>query len=274
MTNSSKAIAPTPWTDSYAREWLDFAAHLAHLSAQVIKPYFRSDMTIDIKEDLSPVTIADRRAEEVMRAAILDAFPHHGVLGEEGGIDNPHAQYQWVLDPIDGTKSFVAGSYLFGTLIGLLKDGKPVVGVINQPIFDDLLIGDGQNCWLNGKAVRVRPCARIEDAVMVNTSHWNAENYHNGAAFDALSRQVNQYRGWGDCHGYYLVATGGADIMADPILNDWDLIALIPVIEGAGGKITDWQGKPVLGGNGAVATAGKLHDEVIRRLNPAPPTSA
>lgn len=260
--------SPAPWRDSSARQWLDFAAHLAQLSAQVIRPYFRSDIQVDIKADLSPVTIADRKAEEVMRAAILEHFPDHGVLGEEYGAVNADAEYQWVLDPIDGTKSFVAGSYLFGTLIGLLRDGKPLVGVINHPILDDLLIGDGHDCWLNGRPVRVRPCHRIEDAVMVNTSHWVVEQHHNGAAFSELSRQVGQYRGWGDCHGYYLVATGGADIMTDPILNDWDLMALIPVIEGAGGTITDWQGKPVIGGNGAVATAGPLHDEVIRRLNP------
>lgn len=258
----------TPWQDSPARQWLDFAAHLAELSAKIIRPYFRSDLTVDTKADDSPVTIADRESERVMREAILNNFPDHGVLGEELGEHNPQATYRWVLDPIDGTKSFVAGSYLFGTLIALVKDDQPIVGVIHQPIIGDLLIGDGRACWLNGKAVRVRPCANIADALLVNTSHWNVEHYHDGAAFQQLSRSVKQYRGWGDCHGYFLVATGGADIMADPILNEWDLMALIPVIEGAGGQITDWQGKPAVGGNGAIATAGQIHAEVIRRLNP------
>ena len=114
----------------------------------------------------------------------------------------------------------------------------------------------------------MRPCDRIEDAILLNTSHWNVENYHDGPAFETLSRQVQRYNNWGDCHGYQLVATGGADIMTDPILNDWDLMALIPIIEGAGGRITDWQGNDVIGGHGAVATGGTIHDQVIRLLNP------
>jgi histidinol phosphatase-like enzyme (inositol monophosphatase family) len=266
---TAQAIPASVWADSPVREWLDFAAHLACVSASTIKPYFRSDLQVDVKADQSPVTIADREAEAAMRAAILEQFPDHDVLGEEPGHHNLQAEYQWVLDPIDGTKSFVAGSYLFGTLIGLLHKGRPLVGVINQPIFDDLLIGDGARTWLNDKRVHARPCARIEDAHLVSTSHWSVGHYHDGEAYADLSRTVKQYRGWGDCHGYFLVATGGADIMADPILNAWDLMALIPVVEGAGGRITDWQGKPVINGNGAIATGGgQIHDEVIRRLNP------
>jgi histidinol phosphatase-like enzyme (inositol monophosphatase family) len=248
-------------------EWRRFARHLADLSANVIKPYFRSDLQVEIKADLSPVTIADTKAEETMRAAIMAAFPDHGILGEEFGHHQPDAAYQWVLDPIDGTKSFITHSYLFGTLIALVKDGKPILGVINHPIFDDFLIGDGAQTHLNDRQVQVRPCARIEDAVLLNTSHWSVYKYQNGDAFAAMSRRVQRYNNWGDCHGYYLVACGGADIMCDPILNPWDLMALIPVIEGAGGRITDWQGRDPIAGSGAVATNGSIHDEVIRALN-------
>lgn len=254
--------------DAELSTYIEFARHLAALSAQVIRPYFRTDVRVDLKADLSPVTIADMKAEEVMRAAIQSAFPDHGVLGEEFGHDRPDAAVQWVLDPIDGTKSFVSGSYLFGTLIAVVKNGRPIVGVINHPIFDDFLVGDGRRALLNDHPVHVRPCTRIEDAVLLNTSHWNVRNHQNGAAFEALSQQVNRYNNWGDCHGYYLVAIGGADIMTDPILNPWDLMALIPIIEGAGGRITDWHGNDPVHGSGAVATGGLIHDEVIRRLNP------
>ncbi len=249
-------------------EWRRFARHLADLSAAVIQPYFRSDIRVELKSDLSPVTIADKKAEEVMRAAIERTYPDHGILGEEFGHHLPEARYQWVLDPIDGTKAFITGSYLFGTLIALMKEGQPILGVINHPIFADFLMGDGQEARLNDRSVHVRRCARIEDAVLLNTSHWNVFTCQNGDAFTSLSRRVQRYHNWGDCHGYYLVAIGGADIMTDPVLNPWDLMALIPIIEGAGGRITDWQGKPAVGGNGLVATSGDIHDQVIAALNP------
>jgi myo-inositol-1(or 4)-monophosphatase len=249
-------------------EWQGFARHLAELSAKVIKPYFRSDLQVNIKSDLSPVTIADTKAEEAMREAIMRAFPTHGILGEEFGHYQPDATYQWVLDPIDGTKSFITHSYLFGTLIALVKNGRPILGVINHPIFDDFLVGDGRQTRLNDRLVHVRRCARIEDAVLLNTSHWNVYKYQNGDAFSALTQRVQRYNNWGDCHGYYLVACGGADIMTDPILNPWDLMALIPIIEGAGGRITDWQGGDPITGNGAVASSGDIHNEIIRALNP------
>lgn len=251
-------------------EIMEFARNLAQISADVIRPYFRSDMQVDLKHDLSPVTIADRRAEETMRAAIAERYPDHGVLGEEFGHDRPDAPYQWVLDPIDGTKAFIAGSYLFGTLIALVAHGRPVIGVINHPIMNDYLVGTGSQAWLNDRPVRVSKTTKLEDAIMLNTLHWNVANHHDGSAFETLTRQVKRYNNWGDCHGYYLVATGGAEIMTDPVLNAWDLMALIPIIEGAGGRITDWQGNDPIGGNGAVATNGLIHEEVIRRLNPTP----
>ena len=254
-------------------ELMAFARRLAEASGDVIRRYYRADYAVETKADATPVTIADRQAEEVMRELIAREYPDHGVFGEEYGQHLPDAQYRWVLDPIDGTKNFVAGGYLFGTLIALLKDGRPMVGVINQPILNDFLIGNGTGAWLNERPVRVRPCARLEDAVLLNTLHWNVENYHDGPAFEALSRRVSRYNNWGDCHGYYLVATGGADIMTDPIMNEWDLMALIPIIEGAGGRITDWHGRDPLAGNpigatGIIATGGAIHDAVIAALNP------
>ncbi len=245
-----------------------FAKRLADASADVIRQWFRADYAIELKADQSPVTIADRGAEEIMRKLIMAEFPQHGIQGEEFGRHQPDADYQWVLDPIDGTKAFVSGSYLFGTLIALLHRGKPVLGVINHPLLNDFLVGDGKNCWLNGRPVQVRPCQQLEKAILCGAPYWTAFDYQNGAAFSNLSQRVLRYNNWGDCHGYYLVATGGADIMADPILEVWDLMALIPIIEGAGGRITDWQGNDAVQGRSAIATAGPLHDEIIRWLNP------
>jgi myo-inositol-1(or 4)-monophosphatase len=251
-----------------ATDLIPFAKRLADASAEIIRKWFRAGYAVELKADQSPVTIADRGAEEIMRKLILAEFPDHGILGEEFGHHNPDAPYQWVLDPIDGTKAFVSHSYLFGTLIALLKHGRPILGVINNPIVNDFLVGTGQQSWLNGQLVRVRPCAQVEEAILTTSSHWNVFHYQNGPAFERLARRVKRYNNWGDCHGYYLVASGGADIMADPILEIWDLMALIPIIEGAGGRITDWQGNDPVVGRSAVATAGAIHDEVLRVLNP------
>jgi myo-inositol-1(or 4)-monophosphatase len=255
-------------THRTATDLIPFAKRLADASAEIIRKWFRAGYAVELKADQSPVTIADRGAEEIMRKLIMAEFPGHGILGEEFGHHNPDAPYQWVLDPIDGTKAFVSHSYLFGTLIALLEHGRPILGVINHPIVNDFLVGTGQQSWLNGQSIRVRPCAQVEEAILTTSSHWNVFAYQNGPAFEMLARRVKRYNNWGDCHGYYLVATGGADIMADPILEIWDLMALIPIIEGAGGRITDWQGNDPVVGRSAVATAGVIHDEVLRALNP------
>lgn len=249
-------------------ELIPFAKTLADASATVIRQYFRTDYTVESKADESPVTIADRQAEAVMRALITERFPDHGILGEEHGHYQPEADYQWVLDPIDGTKAFVSHSYLFGTLIALLKDGRPILGVINHPLLNDFLVGMGGQSWLNGRRVHVRPCQRVEDAILLSSTTAMVHTYQNGPAFDALARRVQRHNNWGDCHGYYVVAVGGADIMGDPIMNPWDLMALIPIIEGAGGVITDWQGNDAVRGESIIATGGAIHDEVIRLLNP------
>ncbi|HMN24705.1 MAG TPA: histidinol-phosphatase [Ignavibacteriaceae bacterium] len=244
-----------------------FLQLLSKESSEIIKKYFRTSLTVESKSDYSPVTIADKLAEEKMRALIQKEFPSHGIIGEEFGSENSDAEYVWVLDPIDGTKSFISGALSFGTLIALLKNGKPIIGVINHPILNELLIGDNQTCLLNGSKTQIRNCSKISDATLLTTEHFNIGKYQNQKKFDELANKVKLYRNWGDCYGYYLLATGYADIMIDSIMSIWDSMALIPIINGAGGMITDYQGNDPIIGNSIVASNKSIHLEVIKNLN-------
>lgn len=252
---------------SELKEFKLFAEELAMLSGKLIKQYWRTDVKIENKADESPVTIADKKAEELMRELIMKRYPEHGILGEEFGEHNSESEYKWILDPIDGTKSFICGTVTFGTLIALVKNNEPILGVINQPILNEFLIGDNDSALLNGKAVNVRKCDDLSQAILLGTDYLHIEKYQSKTGFDNLMRKVKYYRMWGDCYGYYLVATGFADIMIDPIMNPWDSLAVIPVIRGAGGKVTDYKGGDAVTGTSMVATAGKIHDDVIRILN-------
>ncbi len=244
-----------------------FSKHLADISGSIISSYFRTPVSVDSKSDSSPVTIADKKAEEVMREEIMSEFPEHGILGEEFGGHNPSAEYKWVLDPIDGTKSFISGTVTFGTLIALVKNNEPVLGVINQPVLGEFLIGDNNSCELNGVKTEVRNLKALSDATLLTTDHLNIKKYQDIGKFEKLLNKVKLYRNWGDCYGYYLLATGYADIMIDPIMNIWDLAALIPVVKGAGGIITDYKGSEAAKGNSIVAAAPYLHKQVIEILN-------
>jgi len=230
--------------------------------------YYRKPLAVESKADESPVTRADKEAEKRMRELISSEFPEHGIMGEEFGLHQPDAAWRWVLDPIDGTKSFIHGSFMFGTLIALLKDGEPVLGVINFPALKQFMIGDNKRTLLNGEPVAVRKTTQLSDATLLATDHLDMARHQNGAAFDKLAAQVKLYRSWGDCYGYYLLAGGYADIMIDPVMSPWDTMALIPVIQGAGGIITDYQGKSAASGNSVIAAHADLHGEVIRLLNP------
>ena len=178
-------------------EFLSFSKQLALVSGEVIKQFFRSKIDIEFKGDQTPITIADREAEIIMRKMIRERYPDHGIIGEEFEVENPNREYQWLLDPIDGTKNFIAGTPLFGSLITLLRFGKPILGVINNPILGDLLVGDGKQTWLNNQLVRVRKCDVLGNATLLTTSHWSVWRHRNGQAFEALSRQVKMYRTWG-----------------------------------------------------------------------------
>lgn len=249
------------------RELKIFVKHLADESGKIIRPYFKKKIHIDAKADNSPVTIADKKAEEKLREIIMKEFPAHGIIGEEFGSYQSDAEFVWALDPIDGTKSFIGGSVTFGTLIGLMKNNYPVLGAINQPILNEFLIGDNEESFLNGEKVSFRSINNFSDAVLLTTDHLNIEKYKDIKRFEELIHKVKLYRQWGDCYGYLLAASGYADIMIDPIMNIWDTMALIPIIKGAGGIITDYEGNDVLKGNSAIAASKGLHGEVIKILN-------
>jgi len=203
-----------------------------------------------------------------MRLLIGRRYPEHGVLGEEAGDERPQARYRWLLDPVDGTKSFVANGFGFGTLIALLRDGRPILGAISHPPSGRLLLGlGGERTLLGERPVRVRDCRHIEDATLLATGHWELCARADGAAFEALSRRARLYRGWGDCIGYFQLATGGADLMFDAALQPWDIAALVPVVEGAGGRLSGLDGGPPMAARDLLASgSAALHEEVLREL--------
>ncbi|KAA8536077.1 hypothetical protein F0562_028555 [Nyssa sinensis] len=220
---------------------------LADAAGEVIRKYFRKSFDILDKEDLSPVTIADQAAEESMVSIIQENFPSHAIYGEENGwrCKEKFADYVWVLDPIDGTKSFITGKPLFGTLIALLHKGKPVLGIIDQPVLRERWIGiSGRRTTLNGQEVRTRNCAKLSQAYLYTTS----PHLFSGDAEVAFARVRSKVKVplYGcDCYAYALLASGFVDLVIESGLKPYDFLSLIPVIEGAGGVITDWKGHPL-----------------------------
>jgi histidinol phosphatase-like enzyme (inositol monophosphatase family) len=249
------------------KEFTEFICTLAEKSGEVIKPYFaRPDLAIEIKEDQTLVTQADRQAETVMRDLIRKRYPQHGILGEEFGPENVSAEFVWTLDPIDGTFSFARGCPLFGTLIGLLHGGTPILGAINHPALNQLCIGNNTATTMNGRAVRLRETYRLSEAMLLTTDIASIGD-HRKKGFEELLKRARFYRTWGDCYGYLLVASGGADIMLDPMMNPWDIIPLVPIIQGANGVITTWSGTEASQGNSCVAANKTLHPQVLEILN-------
>ena len=248
------------------KELKAFAGKLADIAREVLlAAHARVETEVEIKPDGTPVTVADKEAERRMRAAIKAAYPDHGILGEEFGPENVDAEYCWVLDPIDGTKSFLSRVPLYVTLIGLRYEGKPVLGLIDQPVLGERIIGDNLTCELNGRSVRVAE-ASLKEAVVVSTDLDNIRRLHRDVRWNRFADSVAHVRTWGDGYGHLLVAAGRAHVVADPIMNPWDLVPVLPVLRGAGAVVTSWEGgDPVKAGN-IIAAAPKLHAEVMRTL--------
>jgi histidinol phosphatase-like enzyme (inositol monophosphatase family) len=246
-----------------------FMTELARESGDFIMPLYRQpSVEVETKSDNSPVTVADRGAEQLMRQRIAKRFPAHGIIGEEFGSERSEAEFVWMLDPIDGTKAFITGLPLWGTLIALLHGGQPILGCIHQPVLEQLVLGDGSATQLNGRTVRCRPTTRIEDSTLLTSDPLTPAKLAKAAAFDSLQRRAKLVRTWGDCYGYLLLATGWADIALDPTMNPWDIAALVPIVRGAGGVITDWQGATPFPAKSTVAAATPaLHESVIAALN-------
>jgi len=237
--------------------FVTLAERLADAARPVAIRYFRSGLAIDAKPDASPVTAADREAEAAMRTIIEGAFPNHGIFGEEHGKTRLDSRYVWVLDPIDGTKAFVTGKPLFGTLIALLEDGRPIVGIIEAPAMGERWVGaEGRLTTLNGRPVRTRPCADIGMAWLYATTPHMFEGADQDA-FDQLRCRCREAVYGGDCYAYGLLSNGTVDIVCEASMQPYDYCALVPVVNGAGGIITDWQGQPLgLQSDGRVLAAG------------------
>lgn len=246
-----------------------FAGTLADAAGAAIRPYFRAGFAVETKADLSPVTAADRAAETAIREAIEARFPEHGIIGEEFGSVREGARFVWVLDPIDGTRAFIAGRPLFGTLIALMDEGRPVLGVIDQPVAGDRWVGAaGRATTFNGMAARTRACPALGRAYAATTSP-QAFEPEDFARFEQLRGGVREVLYGGDCHNYGLLASGWLDLVVEAGLKLHDFAALVPVVEGAGGAMRDWAGKPLTAeSDGRVIAAGdaKLVEAVVEQL--------
>ena len=248
------------------RDLLNVATDAAYLAGRRTLAWFNADVAVESKADSTPVTIADREAERVIRERIGRFYPDHAILGEEQGASaGANPDYRWYVDPIDGTKSFIHGVPMYGVLVAVEVRGRSSVGVVYLPATDEMVAAaDGLGCTWNGRTARASPVARIEDATM-NTSTITA-SLSRSDAYENLIRRVKLNRGWGDAYGYVLVATGRAEIMLDPVINPWDVAPMPVILREAGGRFTTWRGEETHQGPDAVATNGTLHDDVLAIL--------
>lgn len=249
--------------------YLDLALRLAETAAPIAKRYFRTPLDIEAKPDASPVTVADKEIETALREILAEAVPDHGILGEEHGSERLDAEYVWVIDPIDGTRSFSIGKPLFGTLIGLVHNGVPVLGIIDNPAIGERWIGEkGKPTTFNGEPVSVRACPNIAKAwITATTPHMFLGN--DLKSFETLKKEVRHTIYGCDCNAYGYLACGYLDVVCEASLKPYDYIAVVPVVEGAGGIISDWQGNQLgLDSDGRVIAAGdkKAHEAALAAL--------
>ena len=249
--------------------FLALAIDLADAAGEAIRPYFRRPIAVDDKPDLSPVTAADRAAEAAMRDLIAARFPDHGIIGEEFGGEREEADFIWVLDPIDGTKSFISGIPLFGTLIALAHHGRPILGIIDQPIARERWIGAaGRATTFNGSPVRTRPCAALAAATVFSTSP-DMFVGADVAAHAKIAAAAKLVRYGADCYAYGVLTLGFIDLVVEASNKPYDFCAIPPIVEGAGGIASDWRGAPLsLASDGRVLVAGdrRAHQQALALL--------
>lgn len=250
------------------RRCLDFATETAYLAGRLTLGYFQTGVRPDLKADDTPVTIADRRAEELVRHRIEKRYPRHAIVGEEYGTKEADGtSHCWFIDPIDGTKSFLRGVPLYAVLIGLEIEGSIEVGVAYFPALDEMIAAaSGEGCWWNGRRAHVSDVPALSQALVTFTDVAGFARYGRSEAWERI-KQATYYRaGWGDAYGHLLVATGRAELMLDPIMNAWDCAPFPPILREAGGYFGDWQGNPTIYGNEALATTQVLLPEVLKLI--------
>ena len=255
------------------RELTDFALELAEASGPAILPHFRKNAEIENKNaaDFDPVTAGDRDAEQVIRTMIEHHYPDHGIIGEEFGVKQGWSEWTWVLDPIDGTRSFISGAVMWTTLIGLLHGDKPVAGVMNQPYVRETFYADGQTAWCRrdgrDSALTVRPASSLSDATVTTTAPGLYRTPQERAFLADLQDTARLTRFDGDAYFYCLLAAGYIDVALDAGLQSYDIVALVPIIEAAGGIVTTWDRKPATNGGNIIAAASEsLYEETLEVL--------
>jgi histidinol phosphatase-like enzyme (inositol monophosphatase family) len=256
------------------RSLLDAVAEVARLTGQTALKHYRQSIEVETKGDGSPVTVADRAAEQTARRWIADRFPNDAILGEEFGAVGDETARRWIIDPIDGTKTFVRGVPLWGTLIGVTLGEDVLAGAIYCPAVDEMVVAAvGEGCWWNGSRARVSECRDLSRATVLSTDDRYPKHPDRGARWRALAADASVARTWGDCYGYLLVATGRAELMVDNLMSPWDAVALVPVVREAGGEFSDWDGRVTAFGNGAMATNAHLASSLRERLGVPWPVS-
>lgn len=256
---------------------LEFALDVARTASELILSYYQSEqLVVETKRDTSPVTEADRGAEQLLRREIHKHFPGDGVLGEEFGEAASSNGFRWILDPVDGTKSFVHGVPLFGTLIGLERRDRVVLGVCRFPALDEVVYAtEGRGAWWQTSAgdprrARVSTVSKMSEALFCVTTISGWERIGRYEAFERLRSSVQLTRGWGDCYGHALVATGRADVMVDPMMNAWDAAPFLPILQEAGGHFLDWNGRPSIHSGNGLSVNAVLKDSVLNVLRDSP----
>ncbi len=253
---------------SELKQLLDFAIDISRGAGAITNSYFKGAFVAEKKADNSFVTVADREAELYLRSRINETFPDDAILGEEAGETAGSSARRWILDPIDGTYSFVHGVPLYGVLVGLEISDEPALGVVNLPALNEIVYAArGLGCFWNGERARVSTTSTLDHALLLSTDFGVCAQYGLGSAAEALQRQAHSRRTWGDAYGHVLVATGRADIMLDAVMNVWDCAPLLPILEEAGGTFTDWKGARTIHGGNAIATNGHLFESVMKIVN-------
>ena len=248
---------------------LETARKLVREAGKITLKYYQTELETEIKADSSPVTIADKRTETFLRDQLNARFPQHAVLGEEEGLTgDQEAPWRWLIDPIDGTQSFIRGVPFYGVMLGLLYEENPVLGVIHFPALKETIsAADNLGCWWQGRPCRVSDVDNLPDSLLLATAGKGHGNYRNAEGFKRLVDHCGRFRTWGDCYGYLMVATGRAEIMVDPALSPWDVAPLIPILREAGGIFSSWTGEGDIHCKDGVATNRKLYEKTMEIIS-------